>query len=243
MSEEERRDDLPEQPQEPESWKLEDAPEPVKPEETLGEQLTDAADSITSGLRDLEGELTPPSPVEEPTETPAEVVVSSAPGDEPLAAEPPVEPAEPALPLLPPARMGETWTEDTAKEKAAAFTPEGTDDDRLMAALAWFTMAILQLPIVSIIQLLSANTANRPFQRHHAISSLLFYAGAFIYEIVAVVVYIILGTITLGCGFACLWVILFVPHALALYYAFQAYSGKRVKMPLLTDLGRGQGWL
>lgn len=235
MSEEERRDDLPEQPQEPESWKLEDAPEPVKPEETLGEQLTDAADSITTGLRDLEGELTPPQPVEEPAAAPMNV--------EPFVEPIELPPAEPALPLAPPVPMGATWTEDTAKEKAPAFTPEGTDDDRLMSALAWFTMVILQLPIVSIIQLLSANTANRPFQRHHAISSLLFYAGAFIYEIVAVVVYVILGTITLGCGFACLWVIFFVPHALALYYAFQAYSGKRVKMPLLTDLGRGQGWL
>jgi len=239
MSEEERRDDLPEQPQEPESWKLEDAPEPVKPEEALGEQVTGAAESITAGLRDLESELTPPAPPEEPTEATVDVEPLVEPVGEPVE----LPPAEPALPLAPPARMGETWTEDTAKEKAPAFTAEGTDDDRLMTALAWFTMAILQLPIVSIIQLLSANTANRPFQRHHAISSLLFYAGAFIYEIVAVVVYVILGTITLGCGFACLWVIFFVPHALALYYAFQAYSGKRVKMPLLTDLGRGQGWL
>ena len=47
------------------------------------------------------------------------------------------------------------------------------------------------------------------------------------YEILAAIVYTILGTVTLGCGFACLWVIFFVPHALALYYAFQAYNGKR----------------
>jgi uncharacterized membrane protein len=235
MSEEERRDDLPEQPQEPESWTLEDAPEPVQPEEELGEQVTGAADSITAGLRDLESELTPPPPPEEPMEAPADM--------EPFVEPVELPPAEPAVPLVPPVRMGDTWTGDTAREKAAAFTPEGTDDDRLMSALAWFTMVILQLPIVSVIQLLSTNTANRPFQRHHAISSLLFYAGAFVYEIVALVVYIILGTITLGCGFACLWVIFFVPHALALFYAFQAYSGKRVRMPLLTDLGRGQGWL
>ena len=32
---------------------------------------------------------------------------------------------------------------------------ESTSDDRLMSLLAWLTMVILQLPIVSVIQLLS----------------------------------------------------------------------------------------
>lgn len=243
MSEEERRNDVP-KPQEPESWTIEDAPKPVAPDEELGERLTGAADSVTSELRDLQGELTPPA--EEPVWAPTEAVIPGPVAEEPVAAEPP-PPAEPALPLVPPApRMGDTWTEDTVRRtatRAAASVPEGTGDDRLMAALAWFTMVILQLPIVSVIQLLSTNTKERPFQQHHAVSSLLFYAAAFVYEIVALMVYLILGAVTLGLGLLCLWVIFFVPHIVGLYYAFQAYGGKQVNMPFLTDLARKQGWL
>ncbi len=104
-------------------------------------------------------------------------------------------------------------------------------------------MVILQLPIVSIIQLLSENTKNRPFQRHHAITSLLFYVASIVYEIVATVVFVILTTVTLGCGAVCLWVLFFVPHALALYYAFQAYGGKRIELPYLSNFARQQGWI
>ena len=125
-----------------------------------------------------------------------------------------------------------------------AGTPiESNADDRLLSALAWFSMVLLQLPIVSVIQLLSHTTKNRPFQRHHAITSLLFYAAAVIYEIVAGIVYTILGAVTLGCGYACLWVIFLLPHALGLYYALQAYNGKTIEMPWLSNFGRRQGWL
>jgi uncharacterized membrane protein len=109
--------------------------------------------------------------------------------------------------------------------------------------LAWLSMVIFQLPVVAIIQLLSEYTKDRPFQRHHAITSLLFYVAGVVYEILAVVVYAILTGVTFGCAGLCLWVIFFLPHALALYYAFQAYSGKRVELPYLSEFGRRQGWL
>ena len=120
---------------------------------------------------------------------------------------------------------------------------EGTDDDRLMAALAWLSMVILQLPIVSVIQLLSAGTKDRPFQRHHAVTSLLFYVVGIVYEAVAGVVFSILTAVTAGCGAVCLWPIFLVPHALGLYYAFQAYSGKRLDLPFLTNFANQQGWM
>ncbi len=104
-------------------------------------------------------------------------------------------------------------------------------------------MVLLQLPLVSVIQLLSTSNKNRPFQRHHAVSSLLFYAAAGVYEILAGIAYVILGVVTLGIGFACLWVIFFVPHLLALFYALQAYNGKRVELPVLSDFARKQGWM
>jgi uncharacterized membrane protein len=234
MSEEDRKEELPEVPPAGE-------PPAVPPDEELGQQLTDQAESVTSETQDLSDELTPPAevaPDEEPIWAPTDAVV---PG--------PVAPAvaPEGAPLSGPEAVPAPLTTVTpATEQArggSTFTPEGTDDDRLLSALAWFTMVILQLPIVSIIQLLSPTTKDRPFQRHHAITSLMFYAAAFVYELVAAVVYIVLSLVTLGCGFACLWVLFFVPHILALYYAFQAYSGKRIRLPGLTDFAKQQGWL
>jgi len=38
-----------------------------------------------------------------------------------------------------------------------------------------------------------------------------------------------------------LWPLFFVPHVLGLYYALQAYNGKRIELPVLSKLGRNQG--
>lgn len=215
MSEEERKHDAPETG-------------PEEPVDRLGQDLGDTADSVTRELRDLQDELMPPvadAPVE--PETPA--AATEPPFSEPVTGAP-----APLAPVAP------TYK---AEGSSAAFTPEGTDDDRLMSMLAWLSMVILQLPIVSIIQLLSPTMKDRPFQRHHAVTSLVFYAAAIVYEIVASIVFAILTTVTLGCGAICLWVIFFVPHALGLYYAFQAYGGKRVHLKYLSEWAQRQGWL
>jgi hypothetical protein len=219
MSEEERKDNLPE-------GRSEEAVD------RLGQDLGDAADSVTRELRDLQDELLPPAPpvVEAPDET---VTVDAA---APAVEEGPVEPLVEAPVAVAPRAPRSAGS-------GSAFTPEGTDDDRLMSMLAWLSMVVLQLPIVSVIQLLSANTKDRPFQRHHAVTSLVFYGAAIVYQIVAVVVFTILTTVTLGCGALCLWVIFFVPHALGLYYAFQAYGGKRVHLKYLSEWAQRQGWL
>lgn len=207
-----------------EEERKEESPEP-RPDEAvdrLGQDLGDTADSVTRDLRDLQDELLPPAP-----EPPAEPVTDV-----------PFEPvAETPIALAPIA------PEPKTAGSAPTFTPEGTDDDRLLSMLAWLSMVILQLPIVSVIQLLSDSTKNRPFQRHHAVTSLVFFAAAIVYEIVASIVFAILTTVTLGCGAICLWVIFFVPHALGLYYAFQAYGGKRVHLKYLSEWAQRQGWL
>lgn len=208
------------------SINLPDLPEPPAVEETLVEKLNESAQEITGQLRDLAEEVTPPA-----GELPAEGGVSDAPSAPQVEQTPEVgAPAAPAPALLPPA------------PKATA-APEGTSDDRLMAALAWFTMVILQLPIVSIIQLLSPTNKERAFQQHHAVTSLLFYTAGIVYEIVIGIAYAIVGVLTLGIGLICLWPLFFVPHVLGLYYALQAYNGKRVELPLLSEFGRNQGWL
>lgn len=247
MSNEERDKNLPPEPS-PESGgglrPSEEAPGPSeRPEEQLGQQLGDTADDVTRQLRDLQDELLPPyegavhstgAPVAETpiaaTEQPVDFGGGSATPDVPPAA----VPNSPASP--PPVGPSEPW-------RAGPPGPEGTDDDRLLSMLAWLSMVIFQLPVVSVIQLLSENTKDRPFQRHHAITSLLFYAAGVAYEILAIVVYTILTAVTFGCAGLCLWVIFFVPHALAVYYAIQAYGGKRVELPYLSSFGRRQGWL
>lgn len=244
MSEEEPKITQPE-PAAPESWTLENAPQaPEHLEDVLSEKLSEAAQRVTSELDDLRSELTPAEPV---LETPIVEAVADAaaeiPQPEPVIevpiVEPVVDPRSFELPPVTPPILPPTETPQTPFEPAT----ESTSDDRLMAALTWASMVLLQLPLVSVIQLLSTSSKNRPFQRHHAVSSLLFYAAAGVYEILAGIAYVILGVVTLGIGFACLWVIFFVPHLLALYYALQAYNGKRIELPVLSDFARKQGWM
>ncbi len=120
---------------------------------------------------------------------------------------------------------------------------DSTSDDRLMAALAWSSMVILQLPVLSVVLLLAEGNKDRPFQRYHAVTSILFWVAAIGYEILAGIAYTVLGLLTLGCGFACLWVIFFLPHLVALYYTLQAYNGKQFEIPVLSDFARKQGWV
>jgi uncharacterized membrane protein len=252
MSEEERNLTPPEAsgaPPEP--------PAPQQPEEVLSDKLAETADEVTSGLQDLLPDRMPDEPVEQvsvepsaepgpPEEQAVEPVAEEAgivlPPPEPVPPEaqpvPPLSTEEPAAAELPPAPAAGEKT-----KLVSATVAESTSDDRLMSMLAWLTMAILQLPIVSIIQLVSTSTKDRPFQRHHAITSLLFYVAGLAYEFVAVIVYTILGTLTLGCGFACLWVIFFVPQAFSLYFALQAYNGKLIELPILSNFARQQHWL
>ena len=245
MSNEERKDLPPEEGPEAgrDSRPLEGAlGSSDNPEDRLGENLGDTADSVTRELRDLQDELIPPSaptmPATNEVDLPRqEPVTPSEPANEP----PDFEPVPATVSRTPSAGDYSTSAATLASTPSAA--PEGTDDDRLLSMLAWLSMVILQLPVVSIIQLLSTNTKDRPFQRHHAITSLVFWVASVGYEVLATLVFVILTTVTLGCGAICLWVIFFVPHALALYYAFQAYGGKRIEIPYLSNFARQQGWL
>jgi uncharacterized membrane protein len=104
-------------------------------------------------------------------------------------------------------------------------------------------MVILQLPLISVVLLLAEGNKERPYQRYHAITSILFWVAAIVYETVAVVAFTILTVVSLGCLALCLWVIFFLPHLVALYYAFQAYNGKKMEIPVISDFARKQGWV
>ena len=223
--------------------------EPETTEELLSGKLTEQADSVTAQLRDL----MPEPPAVEPTVVVvADSTVSAGPADQGVAALPSAAPAGeapdtviPPIDETPHDAPADTTIISVALQRDENPMPEieSSSDDRLMSALAWLTLVLLQLPIVSVIQLLSPGTKDRTFQRHHAVTSLLFFATAIIYELVAGIVYAILGALTLGCGYACLWFIFFLPHALGLYYALKAYNGKLIELPGLSNFGRQQGWL
>jgi uncharacterized membrane protein len=102
---------------------------------------------------------------------------------------------------------------------------EINDQDRLMAALAWILFP------VGIAILFVENMKNRPFQKYHAINSLAFWAVFF-------VVMSIISVVTFGCGS-----ILFVLGFISLYWAYQAYQGVWVEVPMLTDFIKKQSWV
>jgi|SRR3972149_956603 len=99
---------------------------------------------------------------------------------------------------------------------------EVTSDDKLWAALAYFLS-----PLVPIIIFLMEDKKNRPFIKAHN-------AQALVLGIVMIVLVPILATFTFGCG-AIIWFIM-------LYWAYQAYQGKMVTIPVVTDLVKNQGW-
>ncbi len=139
--------------------------------------------------------------------------------------------------------------EEPGRPQAAAVNPapapsyDVNADDKLMSALAWAGMVLLQIPLVSIVLLLAEGNKDRPFQRHHALQSIGFYLAALVYEVIAAILVSIGTVVTLGCGLACLWVLFFVPHILAIYYGWQAYQGREVNIPVVTQIMRQQGWI
>ena len=99
-----------------------------------------------------------------------------------------------------------------------------TPDDKLWAALAYvFT------PLVPIIILLLEDKKKRPFIQAHNVQALVFGIAW------NVIVVPILGTVTLGCGF----ILVLFP----LYYGYQAYQGKQITIPVITNFVKNQGWV
>ena len=105
----------------------------------------------------------------------------------------------------------------------AVIFPDITADDRLWAALSWIPITPLW-PIFAIVVLLLDDKKERPFIRYHAIMS-----------IITGVILIPLSIITCGCA-ALIYIVFF-------YWAYVAYQGQIVEIPLVTDFARNQGWV
>ena len=111
---------------------------------------------------------------------------------------------------------------ETPQEIPAA--EEITSDDKL-----WALLAYIFAPLVSIIIMLMEDKKNRPFLRKHS-------AQALVLGIVGIVLTIVSWiTIVLACLPMLWWVYL-------IYLGIQAYQGKDVNVPLVTDFVKNQGW-
>ena len=106
-------------------------------------------------------------------------------------------------------------------EEVTPESVEATDDDRLWAALAWIPISPLW-PIIAIILLLMPEKRERPYIKYHAMLAL------------------ITGVVGILLSFLCVGVIILIAM---FYYAFKAYQGERVNIPVLTDFAENQGWV
>jgi uncharacterized membrane protein len=100
---------------------------------------------------------------------------------------------------------------------------DATSDDRL-----WALLAYIFTPIVPIILMLLEDKKGRPFIRAHN-------AQALVLGIIQVVLWITFFT----CVSLVLALALFIAQ---LYWGFQAYGGKYVTIPVISDLVKKQGW-
>jgi uncharacterized membrane protein len=148
--------------------------------------------------------------------------------------------AEPKVPEEPVVEIGEVREAD---EPARVWPANDvTDNDRLMAALAYASQVIIPV-LVPAVMLLAEESKGRPFQKYHAIQSLGFLVAAIVYEVLAAIVYCGLTAITGSCLACALWLIFLLPAVPAFYYAYQAYQGFHFKIPFLTDFLVNSKWL
>lgn len=99
---------------------------------------------------------------------------------------------------------------------------EVTSDDKLWAALSY-----VFAPLIGIIVLLMEDKKSRPFIKFHAVQSIA----------VSLVLFILVPIIaipTFGCG-SVLYFIMF-------WWAYKAYQGEMVNIPVVTNFVKGQGW-
>lgn len=97
-----------------------------------------------------------------------------------------------------------------------------TSDDKLWAALAY-----VFAPLVPIIIMLIEDKKSRPFIRAHN-------AQALVAGLALVIIVPIIAIPTLGCG-SLVWLVVF-------YWAYKAFQGEMIEIPVITDFVKNQGW-
>ncbi len=135
---------------------------------------------------------------------------------------PPAPDAEAADFEIPPAPAVEAAAPPTRS------TGETTSDDKL-----WALLAYVFSPLVPIIIMFMEDKKNRPYLKLHNMQALV--AGVAILAIS-----LILGAIpVINCVSP---VLAFALWLLMVYYGLQAYNGKPVTIPVITEFVKKQGW-
>jgi uncharacterized membrane protein len=99
-------------------------------------------------------------------------------------------------------------------------------DDKLWAALAWVFS-----PLVPIILLLMEDKKKIPALKENSVMALAWSVALFI-------ILFVLGIVTFGL-ITCIVPLAWIPQ---LYWGYQAYQGKSVNIPILSDFVKKQGW-
>jgi uncharacterized membrane protein len=102
---------------------------------------------------------------------------------------------------------------------------EPTQDDFLWAGLSYPIFFVMP-----IIALLMDEKKVRPFIKYHATQALIIQ--------VILLIIMVLSSFTL-IGLCCLPIL----WGITLWPAYEAYQGKMLEIPVLTDFARNQGWL
>jgi uncharacterized protein len=101
---------------------------------------------------------------------------------------------------------------------------EVTSDDKL-----WSLLAYIFTPLVPIIILLMQDKKDRPFIRAHNMQAL-------VVGVINLVIGLFLSwTVVLACVPLLIWIA-------CIYWGIQAYNGKMVEIPVITNLVKNQGW-
>ncbi len=101
---------------------------------------------------------------------------------------------------------------------------EATSDDKL-----WALLAYVLTPVVPIIIMLMEDKKNRPFIRAHN-------AQALVIGVANLILGIVLSfTVILACVPLLVWFV-------CIYWGIQAYNGKLVEIPVVTNFVKQQGW-
>ena len=99
-----------------------------------------------------------------------------------------------------------------------------TSDDKL-----WALLAYIFTPLVPVVLMLMEDKKNRPFIKAHN-------AQALVVGVINLVVGTALSfTVVLACVPIIIWIV-------CIYWGVQAYGGKMVNIPLVTDFVKKQGW-
>ncbi|MBM3129972.1 MAG: DUF4870 domain-containing protein [Chloroflexi bacterium] len=111
-----------------------------------------------------------------------------------------------------------------------------TDNDKLLAALAYFFT-----PIVPVIILLVDTMKVRPYQKYHAMNALGLCVALILYSLVVCICAIPLSFVGIG---ICMFPLVFLVWIPVIYYTIIAYAKPAYfEIPVITQFMKHLGWL